>query len=734
MAGAGSLAINVGDGMTVAMVDNTAITSPQGGKLDAVHAKATDALFSGAWAGGAAINAHTGAAGGGSDQYSAGVSLGYNSFDRDVISLISNSTVTEAGTITNEATKKGAEVGLGIGLAVSKGQAGGTEGSIGLSVSYDRSSTDIHALMFSDTVTGKDTKLENTAYNQDIQVAGGVDFAWTSGGDDGVGIGGTATVAKIRDSLQSGIYGGTYTKMDDVKVEAVKSSLQVNAAVAGAVSTEDSAKDASIALAIGLVDNESNAFIRNANITSSGTVSVEANDTANESSYQEYLKKRGIDYEGTSYLGEKGTEVVNDIKGGSKVVNVAIGFTKSGKGGGSVAGSVNDLTEKMTVDVTGSTINANRLQGQADSKTTIVGVAAGVSVAGEKFNGAGSFAWNDLDTENTAAFVNSTVRADQVSAIANNQANTVAIAGELGFGKGVAAGLALSGNTIDSATAALIQGGSYQAKDNNSTLAVDVDAQNKSDVTAVSFGAQISRESSAWNGTVAVNSGDNNTEAAIETAKTKDAQTGEETEKGTQLADVSAIKVNATDSSTRRAGAGELTWSKDGVAAVGVAIGYSEIGGTSAKSGKEKEILRAEIKGADITTKKSGDANPTIAVNASDTSKLTTAGVGLGIGQGDDNKLNGQGAAAAGVIAKKTTAAITDTKVDTDSAGRKTGSGAAEVTVKSVADNYIGSGGVAAVGSLGRNTIVSAGIGLAINKIGNATTASVSGSKMNINE
>ncbi|MBO4789453.1 MAG: hypothetical protein J5492_00400, partial [Oxalobacter sp.] len=375
-----------------------------------------------------------------------------------------------------------------------------------------------------------------------------------------------------------------------------------------------------------------------------------------------------------------------------------------------------------------------RLQGQADSKTTIVGVAAGVSVAGEKFNGAGSFAWNDLNTENTAAFVNSTVRANQVSAIANNQANTVAIAGELGFGKGVAAGLALSGNTIDSATAALIQGGSYQAKDNNSTLAVDVDAQNKSDVTAVSFGAQISRESSAWNGTVAVNSGDNNTEAAIETAKTKDAQTGEETEKGSQLADVSAIKVNATDSSTRRAGAGELTWSKDGVAAVGVAIGYSEIGGTSAKSGKEKEILRAEIKGADITTKKSGDANPTIAVNASDTSKLTTAGVGLGIGQGDDNKLNGQGAAAAGVIAKKTTAAITDTKVDTDSAGRKTGSGAAEVTVKSVADNYIGSGGVAAVGSLGRNTIVSAGIGLAINKIGNATAASVSGSKMNINE
>ncbi len=734
IAGAGSLAINKGDGQTTAMVDNTAIKAPDGGKLSAVKVKAEDSLFSGAWAGGAAINAHTGAAAGGSRQYTAGIALGYNSFDRDVSSIISNTAITEAAAVSNEAERKGAEVGLGVGLAVSKGQAGGTEGSAGLSVSYDRSSTDIHALMVNDTVTGNQTKLSNTAYNQDVQVAGGIDFAWTSGGDDGVGAGGTATVTKIRDSLQSGIYGGIYTKMGDVTVQAVKSSLQVNAAVAGAVSTEDTAKDAAIALAVGMVDNDSQAFIRNASVTSSGTVSAEANDTANESSYKEYLKKRGVDPEGTSYLGEKGTEVVGDVKGGSKVVNVAIGVVKSGSGGGSVAGSVNDLTEKMKVDVTGSSITANKLLGQADSKTTIVDVAAGVSVAGDKFDGAGSFSWNDLDTENTVTFANDMVHANQVSAIANNQANIVGIAGEVGFGKGVAAGLALAVNSFDSKTAALVQGGAYQAKDSNGNLAVAVDAQNKSDVTAVAFGGQISRESSAWNGTFAINTGDNNTEAAIETQKTKDEKTGKETEKGAKLSDVSKINVNATDNSTRRTGAGELTWSNNGIAAVGAAIAYSEIGGTSAKSGKEKEILRAEIKGADITTKKSANANPTIDVHASDTSTLTTAGVGLGIGMGDNQKVNAQGAAAAGVIAKKTTAAITDTRIDADSAGRKTGSGTAEVAVKATADNYIGSGGAAATGSLGSNTIVSAGVGLAINKIGNATTASVSGSKMNVNE
>ncbi|MBO4790378.1 MAG: hypothetical protein J5492_05120, partial [Oxalobacter sp.] len=156
-------------------------------------------------------------------------------------------------------------------------------------------------------------------------------------------------------------------------------------------------------------------------------------------------------------------------------------------------------------------------------------------------------------------------------------------------------------------------------------------------------------------------------------------------------------------------------------------------GGRAPNRAKKKKILRAEIKGAEITTKQSGNDNPAINVEASDTSTLTTAGVGIGAAKGDDNWLNGQGAAAAGVIAKKTTAAITDTRIDTDSAGRKTGTGKADVSVKAAADNYIGSGGVVASGSLGQSK-VTLGVGLAINKIGNATTASVSGSKMNIND
>ncbi|MBR5999745.1 MAG: hypothetical protein IK089_00625, partial [Oxalobacter sp.] len=257
VAAAGSLAVNVSEGQTVALMDNTVIKAPENAALKAVNVKADDSLFSGAWAGGAAINAHTGGAAGGSKEVSAGMALALNLDDRDVSAIISNTAVDKASSITNEASKSGADVGLGIGLAVSKGQGGGKEASLSASVSYNGVDTDIHALMVNDTVTGNQTALTNRAFNQDIQVAGGVDFSWTSSGDDGVAFGGTAAASKIKDTLQSGIYGGTYTQMGDMTVDLAKASLQVNAAIAGAVSTEDTGKDAAFAIAFGQVDNDS---------------------------------------------------------------------------------------------------------------------------------------------------------------------------------------------------------------------------------------------------------------------------------------------------------------------------------------------------------------------------------------------------------------------------------------------------------------------------------------------
>ena len=75
-----------------------------------------------------------------------------------------------------------------------------------------------------------------------------------------------------------------------------------------------------------------------------------------------------------------------------------------------------------------------------------------------------------------------------------------------------------------------------------------------------------------------------------ELKKTKDEKTGKETEKGAKLSDVSKINVNATDNSTRRTGAGELTWSNNGIAAVGAAIAYSELNHVSNHTALQRDI------------------------------------------------------------------------------------------------------------------------------------------------
>lgn len=726
LAATGSLAFNLGDGETTALIDNTAIKGIEDKALKRFEVKASDSLFSGTWAGGAAWNSHYGPGAGSSNEFSAGAAVAFHSTDRNVASLINQATVEEVEKVTNEASKSGADVAAALGLAVSKGESGELLGSGAASLSYNNVHSDVHALMVNNTVTGRQgASLTNQAFNQDIQMAGGVDLGWASGGDDSMVFGGAASVNRIHDSLLSAIEGGTYTQMGDMTVEAVKASLQVDAAVAGAISTTEASLGITPTVAIGEVDNLSQAFIRKATITSQGTVHVEANETANENSYKQYLKDRGIDPEGTSYSGQKGKELLQKAKGASKTMNFAVGVGYSGSGSGSAAASVNALTEKMKSDISDTKLKAQKVQVQSDSKATVFSLAMGVSTGGDWLNGAGSFSWNSLQTEDTVLLQNNTIQANEVLASADNQSSIVNIAGEANVGKGVALGLTFAYNGMDNTTGALIKGGQYQAFNPGQALSVAVDSTNLTDIAAVAVGGNISTQSGAWNGTLAINRGNNNTESAIEADTRKDEATGQETSAGTRLDDVQSIHVQALDQSTRRAGAGDLVWTAQGVAAAGAAVGYSDIGGLHADPSQAHETLRAEIKQANITTQTGDIGDRTIQVTATDKSTLSTAGIGLVVNSGAGNKLNGQGAAAVGVIAKQTTATIHNTRIDEDDAGRQTGSGAATLRVNSSAYNDIGSGGVAISGGMAPDSIGNLGVGLAINKISNQTTATV---------
>ena len=728
IAGSGSLALVFSDGQTLSLVDSTTVELSDDAPAATVSAR--DDLFSGSWAGTAAINWHAGAAGGAvaARSFQFGASLGLTSLDRNVDSIVASSKITGVSELKNLAEKAGAQVGAGLGLAIGHGSGGGLEGSAAASVSSNYVNESVNALLYEDTVTGdENTAITNRAFAGDVQVAGGLNFTWSSGGAVGGTFGGSVTLSRARNSLLSGIQGGSYDKVDSIDVQAVKGTTQVNAAVSGAVSTEAASAGFGGAFAYGQVKNTSRSLIADATITAAGAVSAHTDDTASESAYKKYLEDRGIDFTGASYIGEKGRELIGAEKGGSKTLNFAIAFNYARLGGVDAGISLNFLEDTMLSEISGSAITAARLQSQADSKTLALGIALGVTTGARVFGGAGSFAYNSAENTNRALLADNSVTltgnnaSDRlVESIANNDASLIAITGEAGFGRGAAAGLGFAFNDLDNTTEALIQGGSLETEDDTKSLSVHVDADNTSNIAAVAFGVNVSTQSAAVSGTLALNLGNNSTEAAVEQ------YSDENTLSGTTISDLGALTVTAHDRSVRQTGAGELSWANSGLAAAGVAIAYSEIGGTSVGSKKEK--LKARVTGATITT----HDGASLTISARDESTLRTAGVGLGISAGGGAILNAQGASAAGVISKTTSASLTSTSIDKeDNPGNLSGSGTSLVTLISASDNYIGTGGAAASGSFGAG-LATVGAGLSINKIGADTNTSVADSDLHV--
>jgi len=100
--------VNLLSGDTAALVDNT-VLSGDATSGSTFKVEATDDLFTGAWSGAAAFN-FSKASAQGSSSMSVGVSgvLAYNDINRDLMSVVSNSTVTDAAALNVVANKKGA--------------------------------------------------------------------------------------------------------------------------------------------------------------------------------------------------------------------------------------------------------------------------------------------------------------------------------------------------------------------------------------------------------------------------------------------------------------------------------------------------------------------------------------------------------------------------------------------------------------------------------------------------
>ena len=504
------------------------------------------------------------------------------------------------------------------------------------------------------------------------------------GGDNAFVGGATVAYGSLKNDVQAAILGGTYDKITTADVKATTNMTQVgvaaNVSVAGGAKTSYAFSGNS---AYNKLDNYANATVEGVTLTGE-SLNVAAYDTAESANTQaEYLKKRGLDADGSAYLeqvkqaadesgdSDKPTNV--DItRGGNVIVTgaVSVGVT-TGNDGGSAAASVtvsdidNDYNAKIkdsTITTTGKG-SGDDLVGtnvNAASHTVLAGFAAGVAGTAGSFGVGGSANWQSLNNDITAAVENSKLITPKADVKAESGALAVNVAGQIGVTTGsqskLGAGLAVAYNSLNNTTGAYVNGSEISGvKDANSILTVD--AANKGNVYSV--GAAVTAgTANALNGVVVVNRGRNDVEAVIDKYDGENAKT----EGGrTKLNNMSNVAVKSSDDSNQLAVVGAVSVSAGSNAkfAAGGSVAYNEIGNITGSAGEKKQTNKAAINNADITTTEDGK----ISVNAVDESTLTTISVGTSITTGN---VAFSGAGSAAMIKKDTDTELVNTNINKD--------------------------------------------------------------------
>lgn len=728
LAGAGSLSLNLVDDTTQAVVDGATVKLDNDG---AMSVGARDTAYVGAYSGGAAISLRKGK--GSKDNTSVAFSgaVGVNSIDNTIEAAVRNSTLTGVKSLEIEVLSGGTSVSAGTALALTKSGQAGNNFAGGASASVNLIDKDVKALAENNAVTGKSATekadVDVTAYESDLQITGGVNADVAIGGGNTAG--GSLTVANINNNLEAGIHGGTYTNMGDTQVQGLLATKQISAAISAGVAVGGNGTDNAFTGAMlynGLHNTVSADIADGARITGDA-IAVKARDTTSGSkeakAYEDQLatyrvkesllQDAGVDTEGSSYYktsdSSNGLDTAGetvDFDGNKGSLSVGAAFVVAGSKDNAAGAAVNvaNLDNTFTAKIDGATLTAGTIASQAEADSLAVNVTAGVAAGSKDFGGMGSVTWQDQDNRIQSQVTDSALTTDDLEVNASSNAQAVNVAGSVAYGKTAGVGAALAYNGLDNHIGAYLAGGSVTAKTPSTGVSVDVEGKNTGKIYGLGAAVAAS-QTAAVNGTVVVNHGGSDTEAAVGEVRPEN---GNNTVKETAIANAKAVKVKAESDDVRVAAAGNV--SASGKVALGGAVAYNDVGGASASTEKASQKTRAALNKTTLTHVTSGSTS----VQAVDGSTLTTAAVGVG-GAG---KVAVQGAAATALVNKAVTAEVQDSKVDQD-----TDKGA-YVTVQADSKSTINS--LAVVGAGGGD--FAGGAGVSVNRINQDTTAALSGS------
>ena len=725
-AGAGSVSLNLVSDTTQAVIDGAHVNLNNDGVL---QAGARDTAFVGAFSGGAAISARRGQSNGTSAAFSGAV--GVNKIDNIIESAVKNSTVEGLKSMDVTALSGSTSVAVGTGLSLTKNSQPGNNFAGGASVSVNLIDKDVKALAEKNTVSGvsADDKaaVKLTAYESDLQVTGGVNANVATGG--GTAVGGSITVADIKNDLDARISGGMYTNIKTADAESLLATKQITAAISTGVAVGGSGTNNAFtgAMVYNGLHNAVNANISGGTNITADSIAVRAHDTTSGSAeakpyqdllgnykeHQQFAEDAGVDTDGSSYyktsdssngLDTAGEKVDYDANKGSLSVGAA--FVVAGSSGNAAGAAVNvaNVDNDFTAALADATLAANSVSAEADADSLAVNVSAGVAAGSKDFGGMGSVTWQDQNNRIQSQVTDSDLTTNNLKVKASSNAQAVNVAGSVAYGKTAGVGAALAYNGLDNHIGAYLAGGSVTAKTSSTGVSVDVEGKNTGKIYGLGAAVAASQEV-AVNGTVVVNHGGSDTEAAVGEVRSED---GNNTVKETTIGNAKAVKVKAESDDVRVAAAGNV--SASGKVAVGGAVAYNDVGGASTSTAKASQKTRAALNKTTLTHVTSGSTS----VEAVDGSTLTTTAAGVG-GAGN---VAVQGAAVTALVNKTVTAEVQGTNVDKDA------DKGATVTVKADSKSTINSTAVVGAGS----GTFAGGAGVAVNRINQDTTAALSGS------
>ena len=706
---AGSSSTNIIDNVTKTEIDGIDITLR--GENSSVNVTAKDESFTGAWSGAAAINWMNGKSGStGGGQASGGTSVGVhgavgiNIVDRDITAQMKNLTIKDANSINVESVNDSVTVAAGLGLGLSKGGTGKNYQG-GTSVSLNDITHNTNALLENvdtDTTIEKNrSNIKVNALESGIQVTGGVNV---NVGKSSGAAGAAVTVANIKNTINAGIKGGNLNKVGNVNVDGTLDITQVTAAAAiGATSSEGSVGVFEGAVVYNGTGNTVNSFIDSANIDADGNINVTAGDTKSsldKNKYTETLKDFGIDSTGEGYYngletgvsGDGNRTTIENDKSGSTIVTGALSVAGSNSNALGAGVVVNNIANKFTAEIKGSeknNITADTINVGAAADTFVVGAAGGVGVGKDSFGGMGSVSWQEL-TNNVASKISGVnITAREVNVTSKNNAFETNSAGQVTYGGKAAAGAALVYTNIENSTSAIVENATINlknTKDDTKEKSVNVVAESGVENYNIAAGVSASTGNAAVAGSVAVSQGGNSTLATIEK---------------TTIKDVDNLNTVATDENKVYTIAGTVTGSTG--AAIGGSGAYSELA---------KNEVKAALNTVNITTGVSGNIN----IGAEETSKFYT----IGVGAGGSSKVAVQGATSISQVNKIVNASMENTNINSeeDTEERKT-----DLNIIAQSSGEITS----SASVVGGAVAVAAGAGVAVNKIEQDTSVTLSG-------